>query len=91
MKIKQLLSKKSRWCKRMFAQDQNGVAVSSGSPDAVSWCLLGAVNKCYEHGEAHSALRKLIQALPKGFDSLSQFNDTVTFNRLQTLLRKANV
>jgi hypothetical protein len=41
------------WCRGAFARNSRGVAVSAHSPDATSWCLLGA---CYAAGEPGMAL-----------------------------------
>lgn len=47
MKIKELLSDKSKWCQKHCALDVNGIPAESISPEAVCWCLFGAMRKCY--------------------------------------------
>ena len=48
MKVRELLSDKSKWTQGTFARDKDGFEVNSRSRYAVCWCLMGAVNKCYE-------------------------------------------
>src|SRR6266508_1642683 len=47
MKINELLSDKSKWTQHAYARLPTGEPCASSHPDAVSWCLLGAVNRCY--------------------------------------------
>jgi hypothetical protein len=47
MKIKELLTDESKWCKGMFASDVADYEVAPESAAAVKWCLLGAIYKCY--------------------------------------------
>ena len=48
MKVKELFSSEEKWCKKAYARDDQGKAVFSKSQSAVSWCLIGAICKCYE-------------------------------------------
>lgn len=36
------------WCQGVYAQDENGHSVESQSPQAVRWCLYGAISKASE-------------------------------------------
>lgn len=47
MKIKELLSDRSKWTKGYSALDTVGWIVTPNSPDAVCWCLYGAIRVCY--------------------------------------------
>ena len=74
MKIKDLLTDESKWTKGAFAIGADGLMVGSASPSAVSWCLMGAVERCYGYdsvspeavkigGRIHDYLRECPRAL----------------------------
>lgn len=46
MKPSELLSDESKWCQGSAAQDANGVWIMADWPEAVKWCMLGAVCRC---------------------------------------------
>lgn len=48
MKVYELLSEESKWTKRALARDIKGIEVDVNSVEAVSWCLIGALRKCYK-------------------------------------------
>ena len=96
MKVLELLSDESKWTKGAAARDVSGKDVASRSRAAVSWCLLGAVHKCYSTSEkadrAACALREAVEAL-YGFYSLVLWQDRpyVTFEHIQQVLQRADV
>lgn len=47
MKVRDLFSDASKWNKRALSVDCNGNTTSPQDINAVSWCLLGAMRKCY--------------------------------------------
>jgi len=51
MKIQELYTDESRWCRANYAQRDDGFPVMSLSPDAVCWCLAGAICYCYAKEE----------------------------------------
>lgn len=79
MKIAQLLSKESKWCKNALAKDKNGKAVNcldvlyldqgrrtfDLGKNAASFSLYGAVCKCYDYDDHENVLEKLHQAMRK--------------------------
>lgn len=65
------------WNQGTFAQNAKGEAVTSGDPEACSWCLIGALGTAAKDHEtafdrAYDILRKL---MPIGSYSLSLWND----------------
>lgn len=44
--VKNLLNVQSRWTNFRDARDKDGWDISPNSPDAVCWCLRGAIKKC---------------------------------------------
>jgi hypothetical protein len=76
MKISQLLTKESKWCKGALARDKNGKPINcldikyfdkGGTIDfgknAVAYSLMGAISHCYFYDDHDSVLEKLHQAM----------------------------
>ena len=40
------------WCQSTFARDRLGNEVSSYDEGAVAWCMVGAIHKAFEDGDA---------------------------------------
>jgi hypothetical protein len=81
--VSELLSDPKNWTQRALARDKNGEAVSPFSPDAVAWCVLGALFKCEVRDK--SAVRKLTG------DRIMAWNDDPnrTFHEVQQMVGKA--
>jgi hypothetical protein len=47
MKTYELLDTPEKWTKEVFARDCKGDEVDPESPEAVCWCVKGALQKCY--------------------------------------------
>jgi hypothetical protein len=47
MKVRELLSDESKWCKGPLAVDKEGRQTTPKSPTACKWCLWGAILRCY--------------------------------------------
>jgi hypothetical protein len=62
----ELLAKPEAWTRFKFARDKNHWNVSTLSPEACSWCLVGALKRCGQHNiETHKILRdKIIELWP---------------------------
>jgi hypothetical protein len=75
MTIQELLTDETAWTKNAYARLPTGEPCSSTNPGAASWCLLGAVNRCYTdtarserqnesaRGEIERRLRAAIQRM----------------------------
>jgi hypothetical protein len=51
MKIRELLTDESKWCKNVTARDINGNPINGDSEDAACWCLGEAFDVCYKGQE----------------------------------------
>jgi hypothetical protein len=51
MKMHELLSTEKRWTQHASARDEFGDVTSSMSRNAVSFCLLGALDRCYAQAQ----------------------------------------
>ena len=80
----ELLSEPDRWCRELLAKDAGGNGVPSTSPEARSWCMLGATIRS-SAGYHDKALGGAVEALGSavvdlGFSDdrnfvVEQFND----------------
>ena len=63
----------NRWTQNDEARDANGYACSARNPDAVQWCVSGAVDKLYPVFREHEAWMEMRRLMPGG--SVVCFND----------------
>lgn len=63
MKIKQLLVNKGTWTKGVLAQDKNKNIVPVSDVKAVSWCLVGAILKCYDINQIDSIFKEVCKEI----------------------------
>lgn len=81
MKVKDLLSGEAAWTKDSYSRDIHGnPTLNVDDPASVSWCLEGAIHKCYinnnEPGNSFGyILMKVENYLGKG-GSILHFNDS---------------
>lgn len=47
MKVSELLDSSEKWTQGVLARDNKGHHVETYSPEASSFCLIGAIDKCY--------------------------------------------
>lgn len=78
VQAKATLSDESKWCKGSMARTREEKAVPCTHPDAIKWCILGAI---YLHAEPGSVLSAQMQGYLSGRsamtnDSLSRINDS---------------
>lgn len=82
MKIHELLASPTAWHQGSLAAKANGQACRVNDRDAVCWCLLGAVGRCYAGVEDglgyYSVAGRIAHAVFGGSDtsdSISAWND----------------
>lgn len=90
MKIKELLSDKSKWTQKVNARDYKGFEVGALYEEATCFCLSGALVKCYTFSQRREIADKLHQALPCNF---VDWNDAPEreFEEVKALIEKLNV
>jgi hypothetical protein len=96
VKMAQLLSDPAHHTKGAMARDARGLECDPESPEAQSWCVLGALNRCYPvFPDRQRAYICLVAALKECFHqrTLVEFNDTweVKHDQILNLVRTANV
>lgn len=87
MKIKELLSDETKWCKNDAAKDKNGNAVIPTSNDACKWCLVGAIDKCYTDS-TEDIWFKIYMYL---HTSIGDFNDSHNFEDIKNLVEELDI
>lgn len=76
VRIRDLLHVESRWTKGWFARDAEGNDVLTNSPNAVCFCLSGAVSKTSPDGKIEVVETFLNSQLPNpNYDTIPDFND----------------
>ncbi len=50
MKVRELLSSPDKWNKGAYAVTKDGASTGEQNDNAVAYCLVGAVHKCYRFG-----------------------------------------
>jgi hypothetical protein len=100
MKAFELIASRENWTQGHNARDEDNEPVSSDSPRAVSFCLLGALGRTYSRNEEYAeAKRKVLDAAGlfatgdaiRDTFTLIDFNDLGTHQKVVEALRKADV
>lgn len=91
MKIKELLTDASKWTQGTFARDKKGNIVSVNDNSAVSWCLGGAMHKCYPDDVDYYKIKNLVSncivtSIPDWNDDLNR-----TFANVRDLVQKLDI
>jgi hypothetical protein len=92
MKIKELLSDKSRWCQGTYAKNQSDISVMPTSEAACKWCLSGATLKI-TNGEYQSEIWDKINVyIANKYEmSVPKFNDTHTYEEVMEVVNELDV
>ena len=101
MKMRELLTDESRWTKDAYARDKDGKTVSHDLEEAYSFCLVGAMFRCYNVKPWWDPVRdKIIEELRKTFNvserssiSITLWNDkrSTTFADVKALVDKLDI
>jgi len=76
MKAHELLSPEGAWTQGVMASDQDGLVCWALAPQARSWCLLGALHRCYndtDYGYAVDDIESILRL--QGYDYPEAWND----------------
>jgi hypothetical protein len=101
MKVKELLSEESKWTTGVLAKNGDGYDCSPTDPDASCFCLLGAIDKCYDGFDSKKdlAIIKLKRAISRHTNAIivipmtiSTFNDHhASFEDIKKVLEIADI
>lgn len=68
--VKSLLLDKNKWTKKSSAKDEYGSDISTDSPDARQWCLMGAFS---------NVITKDLDLLTEKYGTVDPFSDCINF------------
>jgi hypothetical protein len=94
MKCHELISNESKWTQKIGARSVNNIPICILNHDAVKWCIAGALCVCYPDTAEQIYKMDLLCAslgLEPRFVNLHEWNDSVTYDEVITLLRKLDV
>jgi len=91
--MQKLFSDESKWTRFCMARDNTGEPVSSIDPQAVSWCLTGALHKCYGESYLYSKHHESIKEYIKmPLNGITLYNDRIaTFKDIQNLVENLDI
>ena len=86
MKISELLDNPNKWCQGTYARDAKGQPSDTLSHTTVSWCIIGAMDRCeYTTDETRDLEHKLIKIMNVGIVSYQDAPER-TFAEVHNLL-----
>ena len=92
----ELLAKPESWCQQSLGRDKDGMTVGCLSTDAVSWCIEGALLRCFNIGrdyeEANLKLLETFKKLHRCYNYTSWNDDKYrTHDEVLALLKEAGL
>jgi hypothetical protein len=93
MKTYELLDTPEKWTKGAFARDSKGDPVDPVSPEAVCWCIEGALQKCYPNYDDRweAVYYRLLEVRKYGGIIFWQDNPERTYEEVIEVLKLADV
>ena len=88
MKAYELLSDESKWTKCGIARDMYGNVCPARSTEAICWCAVGAVEKCYDDKEYSINIGRLYM---ESDGNIGRWNDSTTFEEVKAMLTKLDI
>lgn len=91
MKVSELLDAPEKWTQGTWARADDGHSTLLDGALAVSWCLHGAIMRCYPLADGHAiALRRIGERLEW---KVAQWNDDParTFDEVRALVRELDI
>jgi len=90
--LQDLFADPKRWTAGNFARDFSGKGVSSYDKEAVSFCLIGGLNRIYTDMSARlEALGRIRNEVSDSLTELFSFNDESSYEDIRLLVKKLNI
>ena len=86
MKIRELLSDESKWCRGSLSLDKEGNKIDPIDSQACCWCLYGACMKCYDF--YNNIIEKILIKIGCYIDD---WNDKSTFQEVKNLVEELDI
>lgn len=92
MKVYQLISKHQKWCKKDYAKNSFGNRTDPYSNDAVRFCLVGAISKCYGNKLYNQKLQQFQKYHKfRTVEDVFSFNDNHDWKTIYQACKLANI
>jgi len=98
MKVRQLFSSEKKWTQGLYAKDIKGLACGVSQDKAYSFCLDGALTRCYGPSGKYYEIRKqvddVIRKMTRGrFSGAVSWNDhnRRTFVQVKDLVKRLDI
>lgn len=91
MKIKELLSDKSKWIQHTYAVEIIGGHVNPHSDKAVAFCLLGALARCYGGSNEYMEVKARIVKKVGWYISLWNDDENRIFEEVKALVEELDI
>lgn len=88
--VEELLSDKTKWTQHYLAKDSKGEPTDPQGPNAVCWCLGGAIAKLYVK-DSHIIIDKInlyLKGINAIYSSLEDLNDYGGYDRTMKIVRE---
>ena len=91
MKLKELFDKPHKWTRQLYARKEDGHGITADSDEAVCWCLMGGIFRCYPDAQKQREL-ELRLGLHLGQHPIN-WNDTKgrTFEEVKALVEELDI
>lgn len=93
MKAYELLSDESKWATRAYARTNSTMSCAPKEESACSWCVLGAMEKCYYNGTLAKDYIDAVAKLRNRVGNIAQWNDAKerTYEEVIALLKELDI
>jgi hypothetical protein len=93
MKAYELLSDESKWAKKSYAYEATGGPCDPRSETACSWCVMGAIERCYFDGEVTGMYLDMITKVKRKVGRIPEWNDAkeTTYEEVIAVLKELDI
>ncbi len=90
MKLKDFFTDKSKWTQGAYARDKHDHMRLTSSPNAVKYCLMGAVMNFYQSRDQQRTIDAIAREVK---DNIADWNDAKqrTFEDIKVLIEKLDI
>lgn len=90
MTLQELFSSEARWTQKKVARNKDGQGRFPNSPEAVQWCLVGGIDKCYDGEELILVHHKVKNYLGMSLTIWNDYPDR-TFADIRRVIEDLNI
>lgn len=102
VKIKNLYDKREKWTQGYLAKNSHNLRTNPNNKNAITWCLVGAVRKCYWPWQRDRIMTRIDNEICNEdkqyddngtkYDRITRWNDNVhSFGEVKSLVEKLDI